>query len=546
MTVFVEASSRTGTGRVTSLVIFMAAAVAWVNTLGGSITALLPVQTVAMMFDCGCSPVSLQLEGEILNFIIAPVQLKWAGLSYDMSILVNLIAIVVVVAALEGAVYVAISIRQSTKAPDEMTSQAGDADTLESNETHPEPNAWPYAKAPYMTLAFAMALSTGIVRHAFRVVMTETQRWVQLCSVSALIVCVCGVPFGVLCIARQKEWSFVAYQASKGNIPRWLQPSGVWGTNQQRQQYGVILEDFSQGHKMFAIAVVLFRSFVSLLFGAIPETAEGCRAVLWMHIFDEIALAAALHVATPLRSKFHNRFTFVGCVLILLTAIVHVVTSGYYYDDDRFWGADAMLLLGFIIGIQQTISMLGTVFVLFWEVHGRHAYQHIRTNSAVARKKAARTVDAVAEEMLHEMEVLFEPNDDDLEIAAPTPGAASELDSPSGRAREGRRMARNQLNATDPEEGKPMLLADFLLQDVEMLPASTRREIYMARYFEQLRGRESRRLVEPMIVHPSLCPSFKHNNKNYIQPRSKPLDLHSFDSRKESVCFGNGQDEPLT
>lgn len=318
-----------------------------------------------------------------------------------------------------------------------------------------------------------------------------------------------ATPVSALALTRKGILKFYPYQASKGKVPRWLQPMGIWGPNEARLAIGLLLEDFAKRSRMFGCIFLVFRAFFAMIYSTTPTSSEGCRTLKYLTLVLIAGFVVLLWFARPLRSAFLNLGMIASQVLLFAYVVFDLIWSGFVQSDPEHWSVVAAVCTGLLFGIWMVVFTALNLYVIVWEASNGRGAKHVKN---YANKVKRVNVDDQVDEMVTEMTQLFEDGGCDMRHADVVEHDDDEDPQQPPKA--------TSKSTASPKKG-PTTLADYLLEDYDRIPVETREEFSLAaHYHRQQKPRKG--LLDPMILHPSSRPVYR-NNLHFIENKHKSV-----------------------
>jgi hypothetical protein len=603
----IENGKRTQLGRAYTFLYLVSACFAALATFGGSLTALAGVQLATAVTSCGCGPVELQDEFSVLVWTIVPTHLPSSERdeNSDFNMLATNMIVLLIIGVLE-LVYLAVLLK-STSYFDHLKAAFSSDKNVHGVETKDrEGERWRhrFPLPGYILLCVSAGLNVGIVRFGIRTMLQTSEGQRLLLAFAGVAGGYVVFPLLTLGISRNRAMALVPYQASKGRIPRWLQPAGVWGGNVLRLVCGILFEDFDKGRRAAGAGLLIFSGIVAGVTGSNPRSLDSCRNTAWLVAVLSCVFVAYLHFFRPYRAKFFNHGHIASFGLFAAFAGLYLVKAGYFYDVEDHWSLSALFVVGICHACCTAVLAVAHLVVSVWEARGGQAFRHVNgdvgrfeadgINAMLMQLSTAGVISALggtarsgspkaSSPMNRTVSFADEPSpsrrggapgaadhddsDDELVLTRRGTAVDEREESPSGggggrgRApsiagsstsgvalpmthldRDSAGMYHEMLaffaeNPTDEltrdvaaqanaRAGVNKTLADFLLEDYDALPQSTREEMILWERLSRARREDNRRhattngrLLSDMVVHPEVL---RDLNRLPVQPRERP------------------------
>ena len=556
VTFTIAKQARSPLGRAMTYIHYVAAGAAVFSLLTGSMTALMPLQQFALINNCGCLPIKLQEEAIVESYTLSPLQFSDALMTSTVMKLGTSLALVGGLWFLEGFHWLFLATKRSKIRAAEAAKRKEQEDSA-SGEKSPSPeqdkgsnNSSPDEKsekkdpnksltdvdapsrkteaefttvqAPFIAIAATIGMINGIVHHSLHVVFENDNRYLQLMGVAGIATHGLLPIVGAVGIGRIKSFIFIPYRrSSKGSIPRWLQPGGVWGPNFLRLSLGIFVEDFNKSKRLFAVIILLHQFIMTFIASTSPDNEGSCRNTLWFGLVTNTVFLTIMYYTRPFRSKFMNNGYSALQALFTLYYGMLTLWGGYQHVEDH-WSHQGIFAIGVAFNVAAILYNGGILYVAKWEIHKGRACRHVTQNIEATNER--QNVDTT-EDIVNQMVELFQQtNEENLEAE----------------------MLRNQLVPLEEDdtaavrfytekrskEPQVLTLADYLLQDAERLPADTKVQFHLEQQLHLERQKSKHKLLTELSVHPSMM-VHKRNNPNYIEPREKPRDILTFTPHRE-------------
>lgn len=509
---------RSQLGRIMSFVALLASTLSVVAALAGSMFCLFPAQQVAMLMSCTCGAVPLQEEGLVLSYTLVPMQLRLLSAGFLNLVVCNVL--VVAMAATLDLIHFAWRLATAPAYRIAFSNMWAIKDSY-----HPTFAAFQarVILPPCFTFMVLVATSSGSLLNAVRSVLTSSIRAFQLGAGLMIVVNVLGIPLVALAMSRVKSLKFYAYSGSK--LPKWLRPQGTWGPNITRLTIGYFVEDFRRRRKACCVLLLLNQFVVACVLGNRPTSTDGCKNVMATLIFFSLSFALVLYVLKPFRSRLLNVGHVLSVIFFAGVCGFFMANAGYYNSDQDHWTASATFIAATVLCAHIVAVTMAQLVISAWEGLAKKAqltvcgeYSKIEYNQKMAQEMSRTERGDLGPETAGETaddNAIDDANNRDT--IAEAAASRDESDATAHRltvdefAREmyikmKEEFSNGLVEIVRPieEETAPRNLAAYLMQDYEALPALTKQELVRAELQRDRHREERRRLVDPMVVPPSL------------------------------------------
>jgi len=463
---------RSGLGRAMTFAVLTSAALGALLALLGSPTLLTLNQLFVLTTLSNCGAVSIQDEAYIVVFTVVPFRPR---LLPQVGIPFATVVFCLVTTAAIGLV-------------------EGLAEAVRWWRSKSTP--WVYGTGPvlpFFTVTIFNGLTCGIAFFALQSVADpKTPTVASGVALLAFVLLIVGGLSAWLRVARSKTAVFCLYDSKLREIPVALQADGCWGPNAYRCRWNAVMGDTKS--RVYAPLELFLRVVAAGVTGPLPSRGSTCQLQAAALLIVYIVLTILVFTVRPYRSFVLRLMACALMPFITVSALFKLLWLGYMVDDQASWLVDAHMVTGLIFGACG--GLFGTVqlFSLTVEyctsmateaVHHHQALTENRTradaqmrssaadDSAPAARRTLKFGEALIDEMVHELQA--------------THAAAIKKFEQHGEY-----VVLNENN--------PPSLAAVLLQDVDVLPQTTRELLQAAREADESQIQARARLLEPLVM----------------------------------------------
>ena len=557
---------------------YLAAVLAFVAAFMGSITPLLLLHVFAVSVMTTCAPTAIMDEFKGLRYILMPVDVAIGDLSYNARYVVWTVIVAAGFAAVEGfrqiLIYFGVTFPFSFRDTELDDLEAGrgrhkknarrpagdDAETLvvpererdseptdaeggdaalqqsqakedaerEAAFEHHADSSTLMIQPPYLLICFIISAFSGLIANATATLLSgvEIPQAVTALGAVCLLVGGLGVPLAAYGFGRRNRFHYCTYTGVLGNLPFWMQPTGVWGPNSLRLRCGVLIDDTTEGKRFFVTVMLLFVVITSVAIGSSPTRDLTCRATLAVCVAATVVLGLLLTFLSPLRSHVSN-YGAILCTTLLLcfqvSQLVFITTDASYcsdswsrsgeFDEGSSCNGESVVTAQYAFGALTCLACgalaVAHITIIVFEVKDRGAYLHVRAfkkNQLSALTSDSKEEEARLNKRIEELCEMIDKHraqigdDDGKEVMSSTGITAASLNSKAQQARRQRdleemkaikeeaekrtrsrgiRAAYEQVRPPAtliPGDAAHPSLADFLVQDYALVPEDTKRE----------------------------------------------------------------------
>jgi hypothetical protein len=538
----IENGKRSALGRVFTFMHLTAACFGALALLGGSMSAIAPVQLAAVLTSSGCGPIDFQEEFDVLRWTLVPFHLPTHERSRDgdFNMLASIYVLLASLLLLEALHFACVTLTGKGYKDHMVAAFAMDKSKYGIETRDKDGGRWERRGPlpPYVLICLLLGQVPGIVRFGIRTILQSDGNAMLLCAFLGVGFSFIVFPLVIVGLSRNKAMGYVSYHSSR--LPRWLQPSGVWGSNVLRLTCGPLYEDFRRGRRAIGAGHVLFHGVVAALAGSNPRAEDACRNAEWVVAFLAVAYVGYLYIFRPFRAKFFNHGHIISYALFAAFAAMYLARSGYYYRaPSTHWSSTALFTVGILHASAAAVMAFGHVVVVGWEAMGGRAFRHVNGDVA-ARSHTIRNDVKPMESELTELDpsspsspashgagsrhsspqhgegtaaaALYDPRGQQSKFG-PAAVTASEMyeDMLTHFAKHPVDEMNREAVTDQSAVAGPKSLAEYLLEDYDALPPTTRDEMILWERLSRSKKRQDGSGparagggggLEPMVVHP--------------------------------------------